>query len=77
MSSIIAGILTESAPERLKKVFVNLKEGEFEVTSPFDPKYNCIAHAAEDNSKWWWAVDKQIGRNDLYWFNNVPGPGNY
>ena len=72
MSSIIAKILTEQAEQRIKQVFENLKDGEFEITSPFDPKYNCIAHAAEDDSKWWWSVDKNIAGNDVFWFNNIP-----
>ncbi len=49
MSSIISKLLAEQAKNRIKQVFENLKDGEFEITSPFDPKYNCIAHAAEDN----------------------------
>lgn len=72
MPSIIAKILTESAKERLPKTFENLKERDFEITSPFDAKYNCIAHAAEDNEKWWWAVDVKMTGNDVFWFNNIP-----
>ena len=72
MSSIIAKILAEQAEKRIKQVFENLKEGEFEITSPFDAKYNCIAHAADDNEKWWWAVDTKTAGNDVFWFNNIP-----
>lgn len=71
MSSIIAGILARQAENRIKKVFENLKDEEFEITSPFDPKYNCIAHAADDNEKWWWTVDKVMAGNDVFWFNNI------
>ena len=72
MSSIIANILAEQAEQRIKQVFENLKDGEFEITSPFDAKYNCIAHAAEDDSRWWWAVDTKTAGNDVFWFNNIP-----
>lgn len=72
MSSIIAKILKEQAEKRIKQAFENLKDGEFEITSPFDAKYNCIAHAAGDDSKWWWAIDKNIAGNDVFWFNNIP-----
>lgn len=73
MSSIITKILIEQAERRIKQVFENLKDGEFEITSPFDAKYNCIAHAADDNEKWWWAVDTKTADNDVFWFNNIPG----
>ncbi len=73
MSSVIAKIRQQEASERIKRVFSNLKDGEFELTSPFDAKYNCIAHAAEKNDIWWWSVDKTLVGNDVFWFNNVPG----
>jgi hypothetical protein len=73
MSSIIAKIRQQEASERIKRVFSNLKDGEFELTSPFDSKYNCIAHAAEKNDIWWWSVDKKLVGNDVFWFDNVPG----
>lgn len=52
MASIIAKILNQKAQERIKLVFENLKDGEYELTSPFDAKYNCIAHAAGENDRW-------------------------
>jgi len=33
--------------------FPGLVGSGYQVTSPFDPSYNCIAWAAGDNSKWW------------------------
>ncbi len=72
MSSVIAKILTEHAEKRIKQVFENLRDNDFEITSPFDPKYNCIAHVAGDDSKWWWSVDTAMVGNDVFWFNNVP-----
>ena len=71
MASIIAKILNQKAGERIKQVFENLKDGEYELTSPFDAKYNCIAHAAGENDKWW-SVDKKTAGNDVFWFDNVP-----
>jgi len=38
MASIIAKILTEQAGQRIQRVFENLKDDEFEITSPFDAK---------------------------------------
>lgn len=32
----------------------------YKITSPVDHKYNCIAFAAGDSSKWWWP-------NVFYW----------
>lgn len=72
MSSIIERILKQQSEQRIKRIFENLKDGEFKLTSPFDSKYNCIAYAADDNSKWWWAVETAMVGNDVFWFNNIP-----
>lgn len=72
MSSIILKILQRQAEQRVKGYFENLKDDDFELTSPVDAKYNCIAHAAGENDRWWWAVDKSIAGNDVFWFNNIP-----
>ncbi len=72
MPSIISKIRQLEATQRIKLVFENLKDGEFELTSSFDAKYNCIAHAADDNEKWWWSVDTKMVGNDVFWFNNIP-----
>ena len=42
-----------SSKEQLQKTFPGLVTSPYKVTSPFDPKYNCIAWAAEDNQHWW------------------------
>jgi hypothetical protein len=40
----------------------------FEVTSPSDTRYNCIAWAADDTSRWWWPVPGQpVTRAGSYW----------
>lgn len=48
----------------MKKRFPKLTTREFEVTSPFDDGYNCVAFAAEDAElRWWWP--SELG--DTYW----------
>jgi len=37
----------------IKREFPNL-ESNFNITSPVDPDYNCIAWAANNNDLWWW-----------------------
>ena len=73
MSSIISRIRAQEARERVKGYFENISDEDFELTSPFDAKYNCIAHAAGENDKWWWSVDMVMVGNDVFWFNNIPG----
>ena len=36
-------------------------------TSDKDPGYNCIAHAAGDDEKWWWPKSGKLG----YWPKGV------
>lgn len=38
---------------QLVALFPRLQCGQFAVTSPKDPKYNCIAWAAGDAARWW------------------------
>ncbi len=73
MSSIISRLRAQEATERVKNYFENIRDEDFELTSPFDAKYNCIAHAAGNNEKWWWAVDTATVGNDVFWFNNLSG----
>lgn len=72
MASVISKIREQAAKERVKSYFENIKDDDFVITSPFDAKYNCIAHAAEDSEKWWWAVDTATAGNDVFWFDDVP-----
>ena len=44
--------------EHLQTLFPGLRTSLFRVTSPADAKYNCIAWAANDPSKWWWPAGK-------------------
>lgn len=46
--------------------FPNLNATNHKITSPVDAGYNCIAWAAEDNTRWWWP-DSQV-----YWPPGVP-----
>jgi hypothetical protein len=38
----------------LEDVFPGLRGRPYQITSPRDRKYNCIAFAAGDNRNWWW-----------------------
>ena len=53
--------------------FPRLEEAGFDVTSPATPEYNCIAFAADDQSRWWWPTPfgaAQLG--GYYWPAGVP-----
>lgn len=50
------------APE-LEAEFPGLLSSEYEVTSPHDPKYNCIAYAVGDINHFWY--DAQV--KGYYW----------
>ena len=39
--------------ESLIRDFPNLRETSFEITSPDDPSYNCVAWALDDTQNWW------------------------
>lgn len=45
--------------------FPSLDKDKLEITSPRTRNYNCIAYAADDNTKWWWPT----GRS--YWPKGV------
>lgn len=51
----------------LEALFPNLKRGNYKVTSLVDKKYNCIAWAAENNTKFWWPDKMLVG----YWPSGV------
>lgn len=46
--------------------FPKLVPGQVNVTSPVDPKYNCIAWAAGESRRWWWPSAT------TYWPKGVP-----
>jgi hypothetical protein len=47
--------------QELQASFPELGHTPYEITSPITPLYNCIAHAADDDTKWWWPS------SDSYW----------
>lgn len=51
--------------------FPNLKRDGYEVTSPENPGYNCIAWAAGNSDSWWQAITAP----GYYWPDNVPWDG--
>lgn len=38
----------------LEDVFPGLRSQPYQITSPRDHRYNCIAFAAADDRNWWW-----------------------
>jgi hypothetical protein len=40
--------------ELLEQLFPRLRTTTFEITSPRDGRYNCIAWAAGETHRWWW-----------------------
>lgn len=40
----------------------------YEVTSPEDTSYNCVAWAAGDGTRWWWPVNS----SDAFWPQGAP-----
>lgn len=50
----------------LESIFPGLIRVRYDLTSPKDVTYNCIAWAAGDTDNWWWPV------GDGYWPANVP-----
>ena len=45
---------SHSWTELLTGAFPNLASERFEIEDEPSPRYNCIAYAAGDTSKWWW-----------------------
>ena len=43
--------------ERLRSAFPGLRSTSFQITSPPDPSYNCIAWAADNTAQWWWPLE--------------------
>jgi hypothetical protein len=43
--------------EAIQQLFPRLHEGEFEITSRQDSRYNCVAWAAGDVRRWWWPAE--------------------
>ena len=55
-----------SIERALRSVLPNLTARNWGVTSPSTNRYNCIAWAAGDNSRWWWP------EGSYYWPDGAP-----
>lgn len=53
---------------RAKRWWPALTLGRFELTSPNDPYYNCVAWAMHDKKRWW----QPSGQPEHYWPKNAP-----
>lgn len=49
----------------LVELFPGLTRGGYRSTSPKDKKYNCIAHAAADDGRWWGPTPLNV--NEVFW----------
>jgi hypothetical protein len=54
----------DSAGERIERAFPGLHGKTWQFTSPAASRYNCIAWAAGDTTRWWWPCDPA---EDYYW----------
>lgn len=54
----------------IEEVFPKLASLGYEVTSEDDPRYNCFAWAAGDNSRWW-AISSPRSFGGYYWPESV------
>lgn len=52
----------------LEFVFPGLQQGKYQVTSPKDLRYNCIAWAMGKTDAWWWPGDP----DRTFWPEGVP-----
>ena len=53
----------------IEQLFPKLSSADYQITSPNDARYNCIAWAAGDTQRWWWPEqDPENG----YWPEGVP-----
>jgi len=50
--------------EEIESIFPNLQRSRYQVTSPENQAYNCVAWVAGDTLKWWWP-DPDV--SDAYW----------
>src|SRR5580765_3357608 len=54
----------------IDEVFPGLARGGFQITSPIDKRYNCIAFAANDLANWWWPFPADA--KEVHWPAGVP-----
>lgn len=60
--------LPAMSESEIEKTFPGLEVGDYTITSPSTPEYNCIAWAAGDIGAWWWPD----ANNQYYWPDEVP-----
>jgi len=53
----------------LEEYFPGLAKGDYQLTSPKDPIYNCIAWAVGEMGKWWWPGPNP---EEEYWPAGLP-----
>ena len=56
--------------EELEEVFPALVGTPWEIASPQDPSYNCVAFALGDTSRWWWPF--ALPASSTHWPPDVP-----
>ena len=49
----------------IEEAFPALAKGGFQITSPVDQRYNCIAFAAGDTANWWWPFPANV--REVFW----------
>jgi hypothetical protein len=54
--------------ELIAQLFPYLRTTEFDITSPRDGRYNCVAWAAGDTRRWWWPGEEPFS----FWPAGVP-----
>lgn len=52
----------------LEYLFPRLRGISYQITSPAEPDYNCVAWAAGDDSRWWWPDEF----DQYYWPEGIP-----
>ena len=68
MDSVGGGTkLPAMSESEIKKTFPGLEVGNYTITSPSTPEYNCIAWATGDIGEWWWPD----ANNQYYWPDEV------
>lgn len=58
------------AAERLEQLFPRLLYEGYRIESPPTPRYNCIAWAGGDTTRWWWPGGAQFG--PYFWPDRAP-----
>jgi hypothetical protein len=57
---------------KLPRKFPQLRRVRWEVSSVYDPKYNCAAFVFEDEQQNWWPSDPNTSGRDEYWPPDLP-----